>query len=132
MVETEPVPDVTRRRLELRVLVAFAYCALVLTLLEYKFLSARVLASGWLSGSAPADRQLHASLIWAGATITFFLVLPALIVLLWHREPLASVGFSLTRRRPAPPDLPRPLRADVPDPAAGRRSAPISSRRTRS
>jgi membrane protease YdiL (CAAX protease family) len=96
VVETEPVPDVLRRRFELRVLVAFAYCALVLTLLEYKFLSARVLASGWLSGSAPADRQLYASLIWAGATITFFLVIPAVIVLLWHRERLASVGFSLT------------------------------------
>jgi hypothetical protein len=85
----------TPARLELRLAAAFAYCALVLTLLEYWFLSARVLKHGWVAGAAARDRELFASLIWAGATVFFFLVVPVLIVRLGHREPLASVGFSL-------------------------------------
>jgi uncharacterized protein len=80
-------------RLELRLLVAFVYCAIVLTLLEYFFLSSRVLASGWLRDVPPRDRDLWASLVWVAATSFFFLVVPAFIVRFWHREPLASVGF---------------------------------------
>jgi membrane protease YdiL (CAAX protease family) len=94
VVGAEPVPGAERGRLELRIVVAFAYCALVLTLLEYDFLATRVLASGWLDKTPPADRQFHACLVWAGATIVFFLVIPAIIVRWWHEEPLSSVGFS--------------------------------------
>jgi hypothetical protein len=93
VVGTGPLESTDRGRLELRIAVAFAYCALVLTLLEYDFLAPRVLASGWLEASAPADRQFHASLVWASATITFFLVVPLLIVRLWHKEPLSSIGL---------------------------------------
>jgi uncharacterized protein len=96
VVGAAPVDAAERRRFETRAVVAFAYAALVLTLLEYKFLSSRVLASGWLSQVPPLDRPLMASLVWAGATITFFLVVPAFIVRFWHREPLASVGFRVT------------------------------------
>lgn len=93
MVGADPGPGPERGRLELRIAVAFAYCALVLTLLEYDFLAARLLASGWLGGTPVADRQFHACLIWAGATVVFFLIVPALIVRFWHGEPLSSIGF---------------------------------------
>jgi hypothetical protein len=86
-------PD--RQKLELRLVVAFAYAALVLTLIEYWFLSSRVHGHGWIAGVAAKHRGLAASLTWAGATITFFLVIPGLIVRFWHREPLSSIGFSL-------------------------------------
>jgi uncharacterized protein len=93
VVGEDRAPAADPSRLETRIVVAFAYCALVLTLLEYDFLAPRVLVSGWLAGHPPAERQLLACLIWAGATITFFLVIPALLVRLWHREPLASIGY---------------------------------------
>jgi membrane protease YdiL (CAAX protease family) len=86
-------PSPAGPRHETRLLVAFVYAAIVLTLLEYWFLSARVLSSGWLSSVPPRERELWAGLVWAGATSFFFLVVPALIVLLWHREPLTSIGF---------------------------------------
>jgi hypothetical protein len=98
MLRTDETPTAARRG-EIRVVVAFAYCALCLTLLEYWFLSRRVVERGWLRDVAPNDRELFASLIWAGATIVFFLLIPALIVRVGHREPLSSVGFGLSGAR---------------------------------
>lgn len=86
--------DADHRRLETRVVLAFAYTAIVLTLLEYWFLQSKVISHGWFASAALQNRELFAALTWAGATITFFLVIPAFVVRLWHREPLSSVGFS--------------------------------------
>jgi membrane protease YdiL (CAAX protease family) len=98
MPASTPTSDV-RPRDEIRVFIAFVYCALVLTVLEFWFLSSRVLAGGWLRDVAPRDRELWACLTWAGATIVAFLVIPALIVRFGHRERLSSVGFGFAGMR---------------------------------
>jgi uncharacterized protein len=80
-------------RLEGRLLAALVYCALVLTLLEYWFLPARAARYEWVRRLQGPERELAASLVWAGATIFFFLVVPLLIVRFVHRGPLSTAGF---------------------------------------
>ena len=76
-----------------KALVALVYCALALTILEYGFHPPRV--EGYLRGEAFGSLRapsLRAGQIWSAGTIAFFGLVPALIVRLYHREPLSSIG----------------------------------------
>ncbi len=73
---------------------ALVYTAFTLTILEYGFFPPRV--EGYLQRldfGAYARPSLAAGVIWSAGTSFFHLVVPVLIVLLVHREPLASIGF---------------------------------------
>jgi hypothetical protein len=72
--------------------VALVYTALVLSLTEYWFIPSRAGRTG-LPPLLPVSSDLGAGLVWVGSTVVFFLVIPALLVRLWHRQPLASVGY---------------------------------------
>jgi membrane protease YdiL (CAAX protease family) len=79
-----------------RAALALVYAVTALTVLEYFGLPFRIEArlQGLPFGAEPAP-SLAAGLAWAAATSAAFLALPAALVLLVHREPLGSVGFSL-------------------------------------
>lgn len=79
---------------ERRLFVALAYAAIVLTMLEYWLLSARAARFDWVRSLPPASRDLAASLVWAGATTFFFLVIPLIVVRFVFREPARSIGYS--------------------------------------
>lgn len=82
------------RAVDGRCALALVYTAVCLTALEYGFYPARVEARLQVvplyQVGAPS---LEAGVIWALGTDALFLVVPALIVLLVHREGLGSIGF---------------------------------------
>lgn len=85
----------TAPRLDRRSAFALVYVAVVLCVLEYLFLPTRVEARlQGLPAGYEITPSLQAGLIWAGGTITVFLVLPLAIVLLAHRDRPASIGWS--------------------------------------
>ena len=80
--------------LDRRAALALVYTAVALTVLEYAWLPFRVEArlQGLPFGHGPAP-SLPAGVQWAAATTVAFLAVPSAVVLLVHREKLASVGW---------------------------------------
>ncbi len=77
------------RTADARCVVALVYSAVILTVLEYRYLPTRVaLRLGERGGMS-----VEAGLTWAIATSVLYL-LPILLVKFWHKEPLSSIGFS--------------------------------------
>ncbi len=77
-----------------RVAFALVYTALVLALDEYSFSVAAAKRHGWLRGAGADNQDLGAGLVWVTSLLVFFVVIPAIIVRVWHREPLASIGWN--------------------------------------
>ena len=90
-----------------RVVFALVYTAVVLALIEYFFSFAAIRRHGWLHGDDPGGQSLGAGLIWVASLLVFFVVIPAIIVRVGHREPLSSIGWNTG-------DLGRHLRAYLP------------------
>jgi hypothetical protein len=76
-----------------RVAFALVYTAFVLALVEYFFSIAAVKRHGWLRGLDAGHQDLGAGLVWVASLLVFFVVVPAIVVRAWHREPLASIGW---------------------------------------
>jgi hypothetical protein len=77
-----------------RVAFALVYTAVVLAIEEYFFTFAAIKRDGWVSGMAPERQGLGAGLVWVASLLVLYLVIPAIIVRVWHREPLGSIGWS--------------------------------------
>lgn len=77
-----------------RIAFALVYTALVLALEEYFFSFAAIKRHGWLSGVGTGSQDLGAGLVWVASLLVFYLLIPASIVRVWHREPLASIGWN--------------------------------------
>jgi hypothetical protein len=82
------------RGADARVAFALAYTALVLALEEYFFTFAAIKRHGWVSGADAGSQDLAAGLVWVASLLMFYVALPAIVVRAWHREPLASIGWS--------------------------------------
>jgi membrane protease YdiL (CAAX protease family) len=82
------------RGLDRRAVFALLYTAVALTALEYLWLPFRIEArlQDLPYGHGPAP-SLAAGVQWAAATTTAFLVIPTAVVLLFHRQGLASAGW---------------------------------------
>jgi hypothetical protein len=77
-----------------RVAFALVYIALVLALEEYFFSFAALGRHGWVNGIGTGSQDLGAGLVWVASLLVFFVVVPAIVVRVWHREPLASIGWN--------------------------------------
>lgn len=77
-----------------RVAFALVYTALVLALEEYFFSFAAIKRQGWLRSVDVGSQELGTGLLWVASLLVFFVFIPAIIVRLWHREPLASIGWN--------------------------------------
>lgn len=75
-----------------RVVFALVYTAIVLALQEYFFSISAVKRHGWMRGVGSPD--LGAGLVWVASLLVFFVVIPAIVVRVGHREPLASIGWN--------------------------------------
>lgn len=75
-----------------RVAFALVYTALVLTLHEYFFSFTALKQHAWLRSADGSD--LRVGLAWVAVRLVLWLVIPAVVVRVVHREPLASVGWS--------------------------------------
>lgn len=75
-----------------RVAFALAYTALVLLGHEYFFSFTALRSYGWLRGTGGQD--LGVGFAWVAARLVFWGVIPAFVVRVWHREPLASIGWN--------------------------------------
>jgi hypothetical protein len=92
------------RSIDPRVAVALVYTAVVLSLSEYWFIPSAAHRTGLPRMLAPESEDLASGLVWVASTLVFFLLVPALVVRFWHREPLESVGYAtkgLKRHLPA-------------------------------
>lgn len=76
-----------------RVAFALVYTALALALMQYVFSFSAIWRHGWLRGVDPGRQELGAGLIWVASLLVFFVIIPAIIVRVGHREPLASIGW---------------------------------------
>lgn len=81
-------------RPDLRAAFALAYTALVLLLAEYFFSFAAIRRSDWVAGVLPGNQDLAVGLAWVASLLVCFIVIPAVVVRVGHREPLASIGWS--------------------------------------
>lgn len=61
---------------------------------EYFFSFAALQRHGWLRGIGAGSPGLSAGLVWVASLLVFFVVIPAIVVRVWHREPLASIGWN--------------------------------------
>jgi hypothetical protein len=77
-----------------RAVVALLYTVVALGIGHYAFTFPAMRRAGWLAEWSVPDRQLGLGLIWASAQLVLLGLVPLLIVRLWHREPLRSVGWS--------------------------------------
>ena len=75
-----------------RVAFALVYTALVLLANEYFFSFAALARHEWLRGIG-VGQDLGVGLAWVAARLVFWIVIPAIVVRTWHREPLASIGW---------------------------------------
>jgi hypothetical protein len=88
-------PEARGRPLDARIAIALLYTAVVLSLSEYFFLPFRAPATG-LPQRIPVAPDLAGGLVWVASTLVFFLLVPALVVRLGHREPLSTIGYAPT------------------------------------
>lgn len=77
-----------------RVAFALVYTALVLAFQEYFLSYTAVLRHGWLNGIGTGSQDLATGLVWVASAVVFFVVIPAIVVRIGHREPLASIGWN--------------------------------------
>lgn len=68
---------------------ALAYTAVILTLHEYFFSFTALSQYEWLG-----EEELRVGLAWVAVRFVFFLVIPAIIVRVGHRQLLSSIGWS--------------------------------------
>jgi hypothetical protein len=79
--------------LDARIAFALLYTAVVLSLTEYFFLPFRAHTTG-MPSLIPAPPDLAAALVWVASTLVFFLLVPALVVRLAHRQRLGEIGYA--------------------------------------
>lgn len=76
-----------------RVAFALLYTALALLLNEYFFSFGALSRHGWLGGAGAGGTGLGVGFAWVAARLVLWIVIPAIVVRAWHREPLASIGW---------------------------------------
>ncbi len=72
---------------------ALVYTAVVLSVSEYWFIPSAAPRTGLPQRLGWVSPDLAAGLVWIASTVLLFTVIPTVIVRVWHREGLASVGF---------------------------------------
>lgn len=76
-----------------RIAFALVYTAVVLAVHEYFFSFTALTRHGWLRGVGGGNLEMGVGLAWVAARTVFWVVIPAIVVRVWHREPLASIGW---------------------------------------
>ncbi|PKL76528.1 MAG: CPBP family intramembrane metalloprotease [Candidatus Melainabacteria bacterium HGW-Melainabacteria-1] len=90
--------DGLRRGLDVRALIICVVAALMLSLQHY-FAQYNVLA-GWIKPYVPAGRiELVGSLLWCGAIVLLYMLLPMLVIKLLFKQKLSDYGWSLVGLR---------------------------------
>lgn len=77
-----------------RMAFALVYTALVLAFQEYFLSYTAVKRHGWLNGIGTDSHDLATGLVWVASAVVFFVVIPANVVRIRHREPLASISWN--------------------------------------
>jgi hypothetical protein len=88
----DPTTAVSREGGDARVAVALLYTAVMLAVTEYWFIPSSAPRTG-LPQRLPLPPDLAAGLVWIASTLLFYTLIPVLVVRLWHRAPLRSVGY---------------------------------------
>ncbi|MDP2956129.1 MAG: CPBP family intramembrane metalloprotease [Longimicrobiales bacterium] len=76
-----------------RIAFALVYTALVLLGHEYFFSFTALARHEWLRGIGGGGQDLGVGLAWVAARLVFWVAIPAIVVRVWHREPLAAIGW---------------------------------------